>query len=51
MLIMMCVDLIEYIIIGDRPANKNEPRSVQIYYKFLDEGYSDAIRQNSGKNK
>ena len=47
----MCVDLIEYIIIGDRPANKNEPRSIQIYYKFLDEGYSDAIRQNSGKNK
>ena len=42
----MCVDLIEYIIIGDRPADKSIPRNIQIYYKFLDEGYSDLVGQN-----
>ena len=34
----MCVNLIEYIIVGDRPKDKNTPRNIQIYYKFLDNG-------------
>ena len=42
----MCIDLIEYIIIGARPADKSIPRNIQIYYKFLDEGYSDLVGQN-----
>ena len=37
----MCVDLIEYIVVGDRPKDKSTPRSIQIYYKFLDNGLSD----------
>ena len=36
----MCVDLIEYIVIGDRPTDKSIPRNIQIYYKFLDNGFS-----------
>ena len=34
----MCVNLIEYIIVGDRPKDKSIPRNIQIYYKFLDNG-------------
>lgn len=37
----MCVDLIEYVVIGDRPKDKNTPRRIQIYYKFLDNGLAD----------
>ncbi|MCM1226968.1 MAG: DUF4368 domain-containing protein [Clostridium sp.] len=37
----MSIDLIEYIVIGDRPADKSIPRNIQIYYKFLDNGLSD----------
>ena len=44
----MCVDLIEYIIIGDCPSDKSVPRNIQNYYKFLDEGYSGDIRLNLG---
>lgn len=36
----MSVDLIEYIVIGDRPTDKSIPRNIQIYYKFLDNGLS-----------
>ena len=34
----ICVNLIEYIIVGDRPKDKSTPRNIQIYYKFLDNG-------------
>ena len=37
----MCVDLIEYVVIGDRPMDKSTPRRIQIYYKFLDNGLAD----------
>ena len=37
----MCVNLIEYIIVGDRPKDKNTPRNIQIYYKFLDNGLAN----------
>ena len=37
----MCVDLIEYVVIGDRPKDKSTPRRIQIYYKFLDNGLAD----------
>ena len=37
----MCVDLIEYVVIGDRPKDKSTPRRIQIYYKFLDNGFAD----------
>ena len=38
----MCVDLIEYVVIGDRPKDKSTPRRIQIYYKFLDNGLADS---------
>ena len=34
----MCVNLIEYIIVGDRPKDKSTPRKIHIYYKFLEMG-------------
>ena len=37
----MCVDLIEYVVIGDRPKEKSTPRRIQIYYKFLGNGLAD----------
>ena len=37
----MCVDLVEYVVIGDRPKDKSTPRRIQIYYKFLDSGLAD----------
>ena len=37
----MCVDLIEYVVIGDRPKDKSPPRRIQIYYKFLDNGLAN----------
>ena len=37
----MCVNLIEYIIVGDRPKDKSTPRNIQIYYKFLDNGLAN----------
>ena len=37
----MCIDLIEYVVIGDRPKDKSTPRRIQIYYKFLDNGLVD----------
>ena len=37
----MCVDLIEYVVIGDRSKEKSTPRRIQIYYKFLDNGLAD----------
>ena len=37
----MCVDLIEYVLIGDRPKDKSTPRRIQIYYEFLDNGLAD----------
>ena len=37
----MCVDMIEYVVIGDRPKDKSTPRRIQIYYKFLDNGLAD----------
>ncbi len=37
----MCVDLIEYVVIGDRPKDKSTPRRIQIYYKFLDNGLAE----------
>lgn len=37
----MCVDLFEYVLIGDRPKDKSTPRRIQIYYEFLDNGLAD----------
>ena len=37
----ICVDLIKYVVIGDRPKDKSTPRRIQIYYKFLDNGLAD----------
>ena len=37
----MCIDLIEYVVIGDRPKDKSTPRRIQIYYKFLDNGLAN----------
>ena len=41
----MCVDLIEYVVIGDRPKDKSVPRNIQIYYKFLDSNGFSAERK------
>ena len=40
----MCVDLIEYVVIGDRPKDKSTPRRIQIYYKFLDNRLTDGAK-------
>ena len=37
----MCVALIEYVLIGDRPKDKSTHRRIQIYYEFLDNGLAD----------
>ena len=37
----MCVDLIEYIVVGERSKDKNTPRRIQIYYKFLNNGLAE----------
>jgi hypothetical protein len=32
----MLIELVEYIVVDDVPKNRKEPRTVHIYYKFLD---------------
>ena len=41
----MLLELVEYIVVDDVPKNRNEPRTVHIYYKFLDNALSD--KQNT----
>ena len=41
----MLLELVEYIVVDDVPKNRNEPRTVHIYYKFLDNALSD--KQNA----
>lgn len=36
-----CLELIEYIVIGDRPESKDEDRQIHIFYKFLDKGLTE----------
>ena len=36
-----CLELIEYIVIGDRPESKDEERQIHIFYKFLDKGLAE----------
>ena len=37
----MLIELVEYITIEDIPENRNMPRKVHIYYKFLDKAISN----------
>ena len=37
----MCLELIEYIVVGDRPEIKGEDRQIHIFYKFLDKGLTE----------
>lgn len=37
----VCLELIEYIVIGDRPENKGDEREIHIYYKFIDKGLTE----------
>ena len=41
----MLLDLVEYITIEDVPDNRNTPRKIHIYYKFLDKALSN--KQNA----
>jgi hypothetical protein len=41
----MFLDLVEYITIEDVPENRNVPRKIHIYYKFL--GKELANKQNA----
>lgn len=41
----MILDLVEYITIEDAPDNRNTPRKIHIYYKFLDKALSN--KQNA----
>lgn len=36
-----CLELIEYIVIGDHPESKDEDRQIHIFYKFLDNGLAE----------
>jgi hypothetical protein len=36
-----CLELIEYIVVGERPESKDEDRQIHIFYKFLDKGLSE----------
>lgn len=36
-----CLELIEYIVVGDRPEIKGEDRQIHIFYKFLDKGLTE----------
>jgi hypothetical protein len=37
----ICLELIEYIVVGDRPERKGEDRQIHIFYKFLDKGLTE----------
>ena len=39
----MLLELVEYIVVDEAPKNKNEPRTVHIYYKFLDKALSNKL--------
>ncbi|MCM1271598.1 MAG: recombinase family protein [Ruminococcus flavefaciens] len=41
----MLLELVEYITIEDVPENRNEPRKIHIYYKFLDKALTN--KQNA----
>ena len=36
----MLLELVEYITIEEAPENRNTPRKIHIYYKFLDKAVS-----------
>lgn len=37
----MCLELIEYIVVYDRPEQYGAPRKIHIYYKFISEQLAD----------
>lgn len=37
----MLIELVEYITVEDEPENRNIPRKIHIYYKFLDKALPD----------
>ena len=37
----MLLELVEYITVEDVPENRNTPRKIHIYYKFLDKAISN----------
>jgi hypothetical protein len=37
----ICLELIEYIVVGERPESKDEDRQIHIFYKFLDKGLTE----------
>lgn len=41
----MLLELVEYITVEDVPENRNEPRKIHIYYKFLDKALTN--KQNA----
>ena len=42
----MCIELIERITIGKVVKDKTAEREIHIYYKFMDNGYSEKLHTN-----
>lgn len=42
----MCIELIERITIGKVIKDKTAEREIHIYYKFMDNGYSEKLHTN-----
>ena len=42
----MCIELIERITIGQVVKDKTAEREIHIYYKFMDNGYSEKLHTN-----
>ena len=38
----LCLDLIEFIVVHSRPEDRNAPRKVDIYYKFISKPLADS---------
>ena len=47
----LCLDLIKFIVVYARPEDRNAPRRIDIYYKFISKSLSDSrnllLPQNS----
>ena len=43
---IMCIELIERITIGKVVKDKTAEREIHIYYKFMDNGYSEKLHTN-----
>ncbi len=45
----MAMDLIEYIVVDEYSSDKNKPRKIEIYYKYLDKPLENKLRLDNAK--